>query len=163
MRQDTLSLQLFRLDLCGTSELHQSVWVLKTGEGRGSLARKLLVWAFGGSFCIASPELEIFGRQTTVAARRCCIRHKYRSNNTEKWEWAGEYNASLHMSPKAYNEGLCPALCPFAPRKEQGSRRAAAQRWRLSMAPLCPTVSFPTQGCTQTTARHAELEFPHPG
>lgn len=44
---DPLSLQLFRWDLCGTSELHLSIWVLKTGGARGSLAGKLLSRALG--------------------------------------------------------------------------------------------------------------------
>lgn len=34
----SLSLQLFRLDLSGTPQLHLNIWVLKTGRARRSLA-----------------------------------------------------------------------------------------------------------------------------
>lgn len=59
----------------------------------------------------------------------------------------GAPSASHQKSPAPHSAGLCPALCPFAAKKEQGSRRASAHGWRLSMALLCPSVAVPTEGC----------------
>lgn len=38
----SLSLQLFRLDLSGTPQLHLNIWVLKTGRARRSLAGEVV-------------------------------------------------------------------------------------------------------------------------
>lgn len=70
---DSLSLQLFRWDLCGTSELHLSIWVLKTGGARGSLAGKLFLRALGVPSASHQMSLEPY-RAVSCSLPLCCSR-----------------------------------------------------------------------------------------
>lgn len=103
------------------------------------------MWAVGGSFCTASPELEIFGSQTARAASCYCIRYKYRGE-VKAQRRKNNLESIMQMSPEPRTvPSPCslPLCCSEKNRAEEN--HLLGDGWKLSMTPAYPSPAIPSE------------------